>query len=965
MYDWSLVRRTGSILATLVGLLASILVAAPSNAASTAIALPAVPAEAEVDTSTVLVRFDSSTTPGERLGALGRHGLRAGARPVGTLPYVAVPSRGRTRAAMRSVLGGEGDVLAIEPNLVRRAMVEPNDVEYPAQRAAFELLRLPQAFDVTTGSTDTVIAVLDSGVDATHPDLVGRVLAGDSDVAGHGTQVAGVAAAFTGNGVGIAGAAHTASILPIRVLDGGVSGTDETVAAGVDRAVAAGVGVINLSLGGGGGGGVLGAAIQRAIAADIVVVASAGNGGGPRTIYPAAYPGVLAVGATNDAGEVASFSQHGPWVDLAAPGVDVRTTKRLVDDTDGIVDGVGSSSGTSFSAPLVAGIAALVRTAHPDWTAAEVSAQLKATARDVGLPGDDEAYGAGIVDAFGALTGQRQAAAPMLPGESVANATPDRATTVALGTTTGRISPEGERDWVRIPAGTSDLDLVVTPTPYASGTRAFDPVLRIYDAELDLVETIDSAGSATPEAFRFRGPGGDVFVEISNFHATPSPDTYSLTISAAGTPRPTAVGAFGRAWVRDTEPPDATAVAPLDAAVSIRFAHDVDPSTVGPLTAQLVDGRNGSVVAGTTAFDAATDRLTITPAAPLDGARAYHLRVNGVCDVDGQRMAPGVVARFRTAGALEPSTLPSSPAPAAATAAAAPTCPPPPPVVAASTTTTASPTTTSTAPTRPPVTAPPPPKPAPPARSGYWMVGRDGAVYGFGDARHTGSVSGLGRGVEAVDLEPTRSLDGYWIVTNLGNVRAFGDAPYLGGLDGAVAFGEAVTSISRTASGRGYWLFTTRGRVVGFGDAPHLGDMSAVRLNGPVLDSIPSPTGNGYYMVASDGGIFTFGDAVFQGSMGGIPLNAPVQSLVPDADGSGYWLVASDGGIFSFEAPFRGSMGDVRLNGPITGMVRFGNGYLMVGTDGGIFTFTDKEFFGSLGASPPASPIVSVAAAEG
>ena len=86
--------------------------------------------------------------------------------------------------------------------------------------------------------------------------------------------------------------------------------------------------------------------------------------------------------------------------------------------------------------------------------------------------------------------------------------------------------------------------------------------------------------------------------------------------------------------------------------------------------------------------------------------------------------------------------------------------------------------------------------------------------------------------------------------------------------------------------------------------------MSALRLNGPVLDSIPTPSGRGYYMVASDGGIFTFGDAVFHGSTGNIKLNAPVQSLVPDPDGVGYWLVAADGGVFSFEGAFRGSLGD-------------------------------------------------------
>ncbi|MCA1846360.1 MAG: hypothetical protein LC792_24825, partial [Actinobacteria bacterium] len=126
--------------------------------------------------------------------------------------------------------------------------------------------------------------------------------------------------------------------------------------------------------------------------------------------------------------------------------------------------------------------------------------------------------------------------------------------------------------------------------------------------------------------------------------------------------------------------------------------------------------------------------------------------------------------------------------------------------------------------------------------------------------------------------------------------------------------------------------------------------------------SIPTPSGNGYYMVASDGGVFSFGDAHFEGSMGDKPLNKPVQSLVPDPDGKGYWLVASDGGIFAFAAQFHGSMGDKALNKPVTGMVAFGNGYLMVAEDGGIFNFSDQPFDGSLGASPPAKPIVSVAA---
>jgi myo-inositol-hexaphosphate 3-phosphohydrolase len=267
-------------------------------------------------------------------------------------------------------------------------------------------------------------------------------------------------------------------------------------------------------------------------------------------------------------------------------------------------------------------------------------------------------------------------------------------------------------------------------------------------------------------------------------------------------------------------------------------------------------------------------------------------------------------------------------------------------------------TTTTTAPVTTPTTAP---AVQVPNRSGYWMVGNDGRVYNFGDAKAYGDAT-LTAGAQAVDLEPTPSGNGYWIVDDFGHVFAKGDAKALGDVDRSLlAPAEVVTSISSTKSGNGYWVFTTLGRVIPFGDAVFLGDMSKTKLNGPVLDSIPSASGNGYYMVAADGGIFTFGDAFFKGSMGNRPLNKPVQSLVPDADGTGYWLVASDGGIFAFDAEFHGSMGAVKLNKPVTGMVRFGNGYLMVGEDGGIFSFSDKKFLGSLGDNPPAHPITSVA----
>jgi sugar lactone lactonase YvrE len=277
---------------------------------------------------------------------------------------------------------------------------------------------------------------------------------------------------------------------------------------------------------------------------------------------------------------------------------------------------------------------------------------------------------------------------------------------------------------------------------------------------------------------------------------------------------------------------------------------------------------------------------------------------------------------------------------------------------------TTSTTTTASPPRTPPPTTAAPPPPPPPRRSGYWLLGSDGRIFPFGDARSLGDVSTqLPPDTKAVHVEPTPSANGYWILSSRGDVYAFGDASALGGADpAALKKGEKVTSLSATPSGRGYWIFTNRGRVLAVGDATHYGDVSDLNLNGPVLGSVATPSGRGYYMVASDGGVFTEGDARFRGSMGSTPLNAPVQGLVPTTDRAGYWLVASDGGIFSFgSAPFRGSLGSVKLNKPIVGMVRYGNGYLMVGADGGIFNFSDKPFSGSLGADPPSKPIVAVA----
>ena len=253
-----------------------------------------------------------------------------------------------------------------------------------------------------------------------------------------------------------------------------------------------------------------------------------------------------------------------------------------------------------------------------------------------------------------------------------------------------------------------------------------------------------------------------------------------------------------------------------------------------------------------------------------------------------------------------------------------------------------------------------PPAGATHTESGYWMLSTDGHVYGFGGGVTMGETV-LPGSTSRVDIEPTPSGHGYWILSQYGSVYNFGDAAYLGTGD-SLPLGESYVSMSATPDGQGYWLFTNKGRVIRKGSAQFYGDMSAVPLNGPVLDSVATPSGLGYWMVASDGGVFSFGDAKFYGSMGGTRLNKPVMSLAPDPDGIGYWLVASDGGIFAFDAPFFGSMGSTPLNRPVSGMVGQPGGYLMVAEDGGIFAFGTVEFHGSLGSTPPASPVVAVAA---
>jgi thermitase len=258
------------------------------------------------------------------------------------------------------------------------------------------------------------VAIIDTGVDLDHPDLQANLLPGydfwdydnvPEDGNGHGTNVAGIAAAAL-NGIGVAGVAPTARILPVRVLNNQGSGSLSDVADGIvyaaDRAQ-----VLNLSLGGTSNSATLQNAINYAAnTKGRLVVAAAGNCGDSnypyngcssmnQIVYPAAYSNVMAVAATTSSDTRASFSNVGSYVDIAAPGVNIYNTY--------FGNSYYAESGTSQATPHVAGLAALVWAKNPGYTAAQVRNRITSTAVDLGAIGVDTSFGAGRIDVKQAL----------------------------------------------------------------------------------------------------------------------------------------------------------------------------------------------------------------------------------------------------------------------------------------------------------------------------------------------------------------------------------------------------------------------------------------------------------------------------------------------------------------------------------------------------------------------------------
>ncbi|MGW2274961.1 type VII secretion-associated serine protease mycosin [Streptomyces yangpuensis] len=286
------------------------------------------------------------------------------------------------------------------------------------------------------------VAVIDTGVDRANPQLSGALDVsagkdfvdpkggdGTTDTVGHGTKVAGLIAARPQQGTGFVGLAPDATIIPIRQNDGQGKGNALSLSQAIDHAVSKGAQVINISQDTDvqlSADSELGKSVQKAVAANIVVVASAGNdglSGQKRKTYPAAFPGVLAVGASDRNNERAVFSQPGDFIGVAAPGVDMVST----------VPGFGQciDNGTSFSAPYVAGVAALLRAEHGDWSAQQIVWQIQNTAERA-VKGRDDYVGWGVVDPVRALSQDQEAPKAPVPDPGPPPATAPQAAALQL-----------------------------------------------------------------------------------------------------------------------------------------------------------------------------------------------------------------------------------------------------------------------------------------------------------------------------------------------------------------------------------------------------------------------------------------------------------------------------------------------------------------------------------------------------
>jgi len=410
----------------------------------------------------------------------------------------------------------------VERDFIAHTSATPNDPDFSSQWHLAKI-QAANAWSLSEGSASAPIAIIDSGADASQPDLKPKLVPGwnfltltsnTSDTGcntGHGTAVSGAAAAATNNLTGVAGVAWANTIMPLVVTSSSCFAYYSDMASAITYAVDHGVRIINISIAGSSASSTLQSAVDYAWSKNAVIFAAAGNSSSSSPMYPAACNHVLAVSATEPTDTLATFSNYGSWVDLSAPGDMILTTQ--------MGGTYGNWWGTSLASPIAAAVGALALSANPSLTNAQLVTLLETNSDDLGTPGFDQYYGYGRVNAYKAVLAAKSmiSSADTTP-PTVSISAPSASATVAgtvsvLGTATdnvGVIKIELDVDGAAVATATSSPfsfswnSATVSNGSHSITVKAYDAASNIGSALVTI--NVNNVVAITPPSVTIAAP---------------------------------------------------------------------------------------------------------------------------------------------------------------------------------------------------------------------------------------------------------------------------------------------------------------------------------------------------------------------------------------------------------------------------------------------------------------------------
>ena len=606
---------------------------------------PVVATDGVVVPGEVVVKFRDPAAAPELARARGLEIAAAAGPPVTGMPAV-VSTAGRPVEQVLAELRADPNVEYAEPSY-RVQLVAAVGVNDPLTAGQYSLdqMRVRDAWSLEKGGAG-VVAVLDTGVQANHPDLSGRVLGGfdfvndDTNAAddnGHGTWVAGIIAANANDGYGIAGISWTDKILPVKIMSNAGTGSTADLVSGVRWAADHGATVINMSVGGFPYSQGVQDAITYAWGKGVVLVGAAGNNNRDEKFYPASMANVISVSATQVNDEFSHWSSYGDAVDLSAPGSSVQTTNCTSSACLHPDWGAHTYiSGTSFATPNVSGVVALIRARNPTWSPSQVVSRLFSTVDDRGYAGWDKRYGRGRVNAYRAL-GASVAQTGLAPGDALeGNNARASADLIPMGSTTRpSIYPAGDVDYLAVDVPRAGrLEVRVTGVvdtrayPWNRSSLQVDPIVSLYTTGGTHLKTVDAVWENGTELAHVTVSGPQrIVVRVINYYANGNRTAYGVTPSFVDTAAPA---------VSSRSPAPNAVNVKYDGSVTATFTEAV--SGVSAATMALRSS-SGAIVPATVTYSSSARRATLKPTKPLAGDAKYSVTLSGgIKDVVGRAL---------------------------------------------------------------------------------------------------------------------------------------------------------------------------------------------------------------------------------------------------------------------------------------------------------------------------------------